>query len=62
MCGAIKYAVCSGVKGVFTAHGNTYEDLIQNPIFNNMIGLKLFERIIFLDNLVRGKINKIYEI
>lgn len=58
---AIRYALCSGVNGVFTAHGDSYEALMQNPIFSKMINLKLFEKIIFLDNFQKGKINKIYE-
>ena len=57
---AIRYAICSGVKGIFTAHGNKYDDLIQNPIFNKMIDLKLFEKIIFLDNTKKSKIDKVY--
>ena len=28
---AIIYAVCSGVKGIFTAHGNCFDDLTNNP-------------------------------
>lgn len=59
---AIKYALCSGVKGIFTAHGKNYEDLIQNPIFNKAINLKLFEKIIFLDNIEKGKIDKVYDV
>ena len=59
---AIRYALCSGVKGIFTAHGEKYENLIENPIFNKMIELKLFEKIIFLDNNQKGEINAIYKI
>ena len=43
---AIKYAICSGVKGIFTAHGEKYDDLKENPIFNQMLNLKLFQRVI----------------
>ena len=46
---AIRYAICSGVKGIFTAHGEKIEDLKENPIFNQMLEFKLFQKIIFLD-------------
>ena len=59
---AIKYAICSGVKGIFTAHGEKYDDLKENPIFNQMLNLKLFQRVIFLDNIEKGKIDKVYKI
>lgn len=59
---AIRYALCSGVKGIFTAHGEKYENLIENPIFNKMIELKLFEKIIFLNNNQKGEIDAIYKI
>ena len=45
---AINYALCSGVKCIFTAHGKDYETLKSNPIFKEMIEAKLFEKIIFL--------------
>ena len=57
---AINYAICSGVKGIFTAHGNNIEYLKSNPIFNKMLNLKLFERIIFLDDRKKCKIKNVY--
>lgn len=59
---AIRYALCSGIKGIFTAHGDKYEDLKENPIFNEMINLKLFEKIIILDKFEKGKINHLYNL
>jgi len=59
---AIKYLLCSGVKGIFTAHGKIYRDLEENPIFNKMINQKLFQRIIFLDDLERGKLKEVYHL
>lgn len=56
---AIQYALCSGVKGIFTAHGNSKKDIEENPIFKKMINLKLFEKIIILDNKEKGKIKEI---
>lgn len=57
---AINYAVCSGIKGIFTAHGLTFEDIILNPIIKELIGMHLIERIIFLDENQKGKIKNIY--
>ncbi len=56
---AIKYALCSGVKGIFTAHGNSYQSLKQNPILREMIKQQLFETIILIDEKEKGKINDI---
>lgn len=38
-----------GVKGIFTAHGESIEDIISNPILNTLYKTNIFERIIFLD-------------
>ncbi|MCL2859717.1 MAG: stage III sporulation protein AA [Oscillospiraceae bacterium] len=46
----INYAVCSGVKGIFTAHGATFTDLKLNHTLNTLIKDYIFERIIFLEN------------
>lgn len=59
---AINYALCSGVKGIFTAHGSCIEVLKLNPIFKEMLELNLFEKIVFLSNEEKGKISKVYEI
>lgn len=59
---AINYALCSGVKGIFTAHGDNIETLKLNQIFNRMFELKLFEKVIFLDINKKGKISNIYGI
>ena len=47
---AINYAVCSGVKGIFTAHGNSIENLSLNPAIRNLLNTHLIERIVFLSN------------
>ncbi len=57
---AINYCLCSGVKGIFTAHGTSIEYLKANPIFNEMLRMKLFEKIIFLNQYKRGEIDSIY--
>ena len=52
---AIKYAVSCGVKGVFTAHGASLGDIIQNPILQELYQLNVIERIVSI-----GKDRKIY--
>lgn len=56
----INYAVCSGIKGIFTAHGNSLEDLKLNPAIAELIEKYIFERLIFIDKNNKGKVNKIY--
>lgn len=53
---AIKYAVTSGVKGIFTAHGNNIESIKNSPILKELIEMRLIDRIIFLDKYNRNKI------
>ena len=55
---AINYGICSGVKGIFTAHGSDISELRQNETLNKLYEEKLFKRIIFLEN--RGKMGKVY--
>lgn len=62
---AINYAVCSGVKGIFTAHGKCIEDIKLNPALNQLIDNFLFEKIIFIQDKVKqekGEIEKVYEL
>mgnify|MGYP003372520827 FL=1 len=47
---AINYAVTSGVKGLFTAHGSNLNDIILNPILNKLYELGIIEKIILIDN------------
>lgn len=57
---AINYAVCSGVKGIFTSHGANMQDLSLNPVTKNLISLNLMERIIFLDEKKKGTIRETF--
>ena len=58
---AINYAICSGIKGIFTAHGSCLEDLTLNPAIKSLINLHIFERIIFISNKgTKGEIDKAY--
>ena len=60
---AINYAVCSGIKGIFTAHGASLEDLSLNPAIKSLINTHIFERIIFLSNKgQKGEIDKVYSL
>ena len=56
---AIKYAMCSGVKGVFTAHGTNLEEIISNPELKNLFNENIIEKVIILDNKNKGKIKEI---
>lgn len=56
----INYAVCSGVKCIFTAHGSSMHDLKCNPEINKLINLGVFERVIFLDEKTKGIVKKVF--
>ena len=58
---AIIYAICSGVKGIFTAHGENISDLYNNTEINILINKHILDRIIFLDKKAKkGQISEIY--
>ena len=57
----INYAICSGVNCIFTAHGSCMEDLLKNNEISKIINLKLFKRIIFLDENQKGKVKKVID-
>lgn len=58
---AINQAVCSGIKGIFTAHGACIEDLMLNPALKELLKTHIFERIVFLSaKLEKGDIDKVY--
>lgn len=59
---AIQYAICSGVKGIFTAHANNIEELRKNREIGELLKLNLFDIIIFLDEKSKGKVKKVYTI
>ena len=56
---AINYAVTSGVKGIFTAHGNDLKDIVLNPILNKLYELHIIEKIILIEP--NRKIKLIYD-
>ena len=57
---AINYGVCCGIKGIFTAHGSSLEDLNLNPAISELIKKQIFERLVFLNKKQKGKIEKVY--
>ena len=59
---AIEKMVCSGVKGIFTVHGASKEEVIKNINLKKMIDLNLVDKIIILDYEKKGKIKDIIEV
>lgn len=59
---AINYAVCCGIKGIFTVHGKCMEDIKLNPEISTLINTNIFERLIFLDEKKKGEIDKVYSL
>ena len=57
---AIDYAMCSGVKGIFTAHGNNLEEINRNVELAKLLNKHIFERVILLNQEKRGDAKCIY--
>ena len=57
---AIDYAMCSGVKGIFTAHGKDLEEVEQNPELCKLLNKHVFERLVLLNPKKRGDAECIY--
>lgn len=55
---AINYGICSGVKGIFTAHGNSIEELKLNTNLGRLYEEKIFNKIIFLEK--KGIMKNVY--
>lgn len=53
---AINYAVTSGVKGIFTAHGSSLEDITLNPILSKLQDLNVIERVVLLEENRNAKL------
>ena len=60
---AINYAICSGIKGIFTAHGSSLDEISINPTLKVLLNLHAFERIIFLnDKQKKAEIQTVYSL
>ena len=57
---AIDYAMCCGVKGIFSAHGNSLEEINLNSELSKLMDKHIFERIILLNPEKRGDARCIY--
>ena len=57
----IKYAICSGCKGIFTAHGASFDDIYMNPVLKELVNSHIFEIIMFLNHKQRGDILEVYK-
>lgn len=55
---AINYGICSGVKGIFTAHAGNVEELKLNKNLEKLYEQKIFKKLIFLEK--QGKVKNIY--
>lgn len=59
---AINYAICCGIKGIFTAHGGDMKDVLLNNALKDLINSHIFEKIIFLNPMIKGDITATYEL
>ena len=59
----INYAICSGIKGIFTAHGSSLEEISINPTLKTLLNLHIFEKIVFLsDKKRKAEIQSVYNL
>lgn len=59
---AINFAMCSGCKGLFTAHGNNFDDIYLNDVLKELLNKHIFEKIIFLDSKQKGEAKLIFSL
>ena len=58
---AIEKAVCSGVKGIFTAHAANTEEVLQNTNLKKIIEHKLIQKVIILDAKQKGQVKEVMQ-
>ncbi len=59
----INYAICSGIKGIFTAHSSSFEEISINSTLKTLVNMHIFERIIFLtDRKRKGEVESVYNL
>ena len=56
---AIKRAYCSGVKGIFTAHSSSIQEIYKNENLKQLIEERLIQRVIVLDSKNKGQIKEV---
>ena len=54
---AIKYAITSGVKWIFTAHGDSVENIQKSPILKELLELNIIDKIIILNKKDRDRLS-----
>ena len=59
---AINYAMCSGVKGIFTAHGDNLDEILLNEQIKKLLEKYIIQTIIILNDKKRGEIKNIYKL
>lgn len=59
---SINIAMCAGIKGIFTAHGGSIEEVRKNKEIKELLEQNIIERIILLDKKQKGKVEKIYKL
>jgi len=59
---AINYAICSGCKGIFTAHGSNFDDIYLNSVLKELMNSHIFEVIIFLSTEIKGDLREVYNL
>ncbi len=57
----INVAFCSGVKGIFTAHGDSIESIYKNQEIKELIDSYCLDRIIILSSINKGEISRVYK-
>ena len=57
---AIRYAMCAGIRGIFTMHGKNLQEIMLNSAISSLIESNLIEKLVFLDTNERGKVKKVY--
>lgn len=59
---AIKEAILSGVKVIFTMHGDSIKSILKNENIKELLNLNIFSKIILLSNgKIPGIIEKVYD-
>ncbi len=59
---AIKAAILSGVKVIFTMHGDSLKSILENPNIKELLDMNIFSKIILLSSgKIPGIVEKIYD-